>query len=284
MKAAFFERGFLHFTAHLLSNDQHHHLTEESFLLSRFVVGYQTKDINCTDPEMPDVYNMLSVPFAGVDGGTIPVTSLQFTNVVRGDGPQDCDFIQIWNGEGGFNNYYCYTDDGEWYNCDSDEPLVDDYADGIPAGTAMWFLALVAEREGAPTFTVSGAVEGSADVTFALNCEDAEMPDVYNMLGNPYPCTWSPNNADQCEIANVARGDGPQDCDFIQVWNGEGGFNNYYCYVDDGVWYNCDSDAELEDDYPDGIPAGTAMWYLALVTEREGDLTITFKNPLAVAE
>ena len=228
---------------------------------------------------MADVYNMLSVPFAGVAGGNVAVSSLQFTNVVKGDGPQECDFLQIWNGDG-YNAYYCYTDDGLWYNCDTDEPMSDDYADGIPAGTAMWYLAWVSDtREGTPSFTVSGAISDEDDVTFTLNCSSATMVDVYNMLGNPYPASWSPNNSDQCVIANIVKGDGPQECDFLQIWNGDG-YNAYYCYADDGLWYNCDTDADLDDDYATGIPSGTAMWYLAWVADRAGDLTVTFKNPI----
>ena len=97
----------------------------------------------------------MSVPFTGVTDANIPADSLQFTGVCKGDGPQECDFIQIWNGNGGFNSYYCYTDDGLWYNTDTDELLSDDYSEGIPAGTPFWY---VAEKAGART--------GDSKITF----------------------------------------------------------------------------------------------------------------------
>jgi hypothetical protein len=159
--------------------------------------------------------------------------------------------------------------------------MSDDYPAGIAAGSAMWYLAWVSDsREGAPAFTVSGAISNLDDTSFTLNSASTETADVYNMLGNPYPTAWSPDNSNQCVIENVVRGDGPQECDFIQVWNGNGGFNNYYCYADDGLWYNAVTDASINDDYSNGIPAGTAMWYLAWVADRAGDLKITFFNPV----
>ena len=98
------------------------------------------------------VFTLLSVPFTGVTTANVSADSLQFTGVCRGDGPVACDFIQFWDGNGDFNSYYCYADDGLWYNAVTDELLTDDYPDGIAAGTPFWYVAEKAgERTGDST-------------------------------------------------------------------------------------------------------------------------------------
>ena len=108
-----------------------------------------------TEGVVSQVYTLCAVPFTGIDGGNVPVESLQFANVCKGEGPQDCDFIQIWNGDGTFKSYYCWADDGAWYNADGDALLTEDYPDGIPAGTPFWFVAWK-----------DGVREGDAKITF----------------------------------------------------------------------------------------------------------------------
>ena len=85
---------------------------------------------------------MMSIPFADVSGGDLDTANLKFTGVLKTDNAGAYgDIIQIWKkDEGGANEYYCYPDDGLWYNCDGDALLADDYPDGIPAGSAFWYL------------------------------------------------------------------------------------------------------------------------------------------------
>ncbi len=64
----------------------------------------QSTALNYESATMKDVYNMIAVPFVGVDGGNVPVSALKFTSVVKGDFAADCDFLQIWDGNGGYND------------------------------------------------------------------------------------------------------------------------------------------------------------------------------------
>ena len=108
---------------------------------------------------------------------------------------------------------------------------------------------------------------------------------VFTMLANPFPANWMIAEGD-CEIEGALMTDNPAVYgDIIQIWKkDEGGVNEYYCYPDDGLWYNTETDNLITDDYENGIPAGSAFWYLVDMFSDESaerdDTSITFYNPL----
>ena len=105
------------------------------------IVGYQTNNVRDNESGA-QVFTMMSIPFAGVTGGDFDTTNLKITGALKTDDPGTYgDIIQIWKkDEGGVDEYYCYTEDGLWYNTLTEELLTDDYSDGIPAGSAFWYL------------------------------------------------------------------------------------------------------------------------------------------------
>lgn len=53
------------------------------------------------------------------------------------------------------------------------------------------------------------------------------------------------------------------DADQVQIWDPlTSSYAVYYLYSD-GFWYNFNTDAAFQADYPTGLPAGTAFWYMA---------------------
>ena len=79
----------------------------ENLVQAPEIVGYMTTANRTESETESQVYTLCSVPFIGVDGGNVPVSALKFEGVAMGDGPQECDFIEFWDGNGGFNSYYC---------------------------------------------------------------------------------------------------------------------------------------------------------------------------------
>ena len=63
-----------------------------------------------------------------------------------------------------------------------------------------------------------------------------------------------------------------------------GGYTTYYLYEGDGTyqagWYNAGSDEWFDDDYPNGLPAGTPFWYLAKATTTGASGTFSGDVPM----
>ena len=230
---------------------------------------------------------MISIPFAGVGGGNVPVSAIQVKNFAATDYNQenDYDWIMIWDNEtcAPKNFFYCVEDNLGWVD-DGFAPMEESYPEGLHAGQCFWYLANSgADREGPLSITIAGQVEGKNDVTFDLVSKTAAIEN-YSMLANPYPVAWSPNNAEQCVIANFGATDYNQenDYDWIMVWDNKicAPKNFFYCEEDNLGWVD-DGFAPLEETFENGIPAGNAFWYLANSgVERAGKLSITFFNPL----
>ena len=250
------------------------------------IVGYMTPTT------VEDDFNMIAIPFYNVDGSGLDFNrDITVKGVATGEGAQECDFVHVYINSDGWYFLYNHHDelapgqrghmDDGWYTTD-DEEIGDYFPDGFPVGTAMWYEAYAdGERSEPLSITFSGEVEGAKSVTL-----ENLAGDDFNMISNPYPVAWDPNNAEAVQFENVATGEGAQDCDFIHVYiNGDGWYFLYNHHdelapgqrghMDDG-WYTTD-DEEIGDYFPDGIPAGTAMWYEAFGgADRAGDLGITF--------
>ena len=54
----------------------------------------------------------------------------------------------------------------------------------------------------------------------------------------------------------------------------------YYKYDEDGLWYAVKGDNLFEENYPDGLPVGTAFWYQSRGTS-DGNITIAGEVPTA---
>ena len=247
------------------------------------IVGYKT------DTLAGDNFNMIAIPFNAVDGKGIDLNGTDITianHSVNDDYTEDStDLIQVWRPDlNGYDDFYFYSDEGKWCSADgNDTPFIecDGYENGLPAGATAWYQASKnAERAGALTITVSGAIEEDADVCTLAG-------DNFNMVANPYPVAIDLNNSAQVVIANHSVNDDytEDSTDLIQVWRPDlNGYDDFYFYSDEGKWCSADGNDTpfIEcDGYEDGLPAGTAFWYQASKNaERAGALTITFINPL----
>ncbi|MDE3275167.1 MAG: hypothetical protein PUJ80_04005 [Verrucomicrobiota bacterium] len=110
-----------------------------------------------------------------------------------------------------------------------------------------------------------------ADITSAniVGYNTAELTKgKYNTMtvqfGNVGTGTFSLNDI---KTDNMTAAEISEEADAIQFWNpATSGYESYYLYsgpdADDG-WYNAETDASFDDDYPTGKPAGTAFWYIA---------------------
>ena len=227
------------------------------------VVGYSTTQM------ISGKYNMIAVPFNPVNGtGFMFDGDVLFENVVEGEDFADGDNILIWNAEtSGYTFHYYYVGEG-WTDDSGNGYFADDYPNGLPAGSAMWYLAANNDKQVKITF--AGAVESDADVTYTL------IKGKYNMIANPYPVSFDPNEASQVEWSGVVEGEDFADTDNILVWNPQtSGYTFHYYYAGEG-WTDDSGNGYFADDYPNGLPAGSAMWYLA--TPGDGQLSVKFKK------
>ena len=74
--------------------------------------------------------------------------------------------------------------------------------------------------------------------------------------------------------------EGNMDADWVMIWNPTtSGYDNYYKYSD-GLWYSGENDELFEDiqNYPNGLPVGTAFWYQSRGTS-DGNITIAGEVP-----
>jgi hypothetical protein len=130
----------------------------------------------------------------------------------------------------------------------------------------MWYLA--ANNDSNVKITFAGAVESDADVTYNLTRGN------YNMIANPFPVAFDPNDTTKVEWTGVVEGEDFAGTDNILVWNpATSGYTFHYFYAGEG-WTDDSGNGYFADDYPDGLPAGSAMWYLA--TQGDGNLSVKF--------
>ena len=236
------------------------------------VVGYKT------DALAGDNFNMIAIPFTTVTGENIDLNdgSVVFENLIEGEyAGADCDYIEIWNpANDGYTFHFYYPGEG-WTDESGNGYFSDDYPEGLPAGAAMWLDAYNGEREGQLKVTFSGAVEASESVSYEL------VGNNFNMLANPYPVAWNPNN-DSITWTGVIEGEyAGADCDYIEVWNpANDGYTFHFLYPGEG-WTDESGNGYFEDDYPEGLPAGTPVWFDAFDGEREAKLSVTFSSPIS---
>ena len=227
---------------------------------------------------------MLNVPFVNptdANAGLQLNKDITVENVTASaEGTAEADQIRVWvpanNGYRRFFRYAGATVDGVVYApgwCDADDADwgyiedSDDFADGIPLGAAMFYKAKKGEGK---TMTGAGAIEKQDEVELPLTGNN------FTMIGNPFP-TPLQLNGDKFTVENVtASAEGTAEADQIRVWvpanNGYRRFFRYAGATVDGVVYApgwCDADdadwgyIEDSDDFADGIPTGTAMFYKA---------------------
>ena len=222
-------------------------------IVSSDIVGYTTGGLTKGN------YNTMTVQFNTIGKSGFSLNDITLTGMTAGESSDDADAVQFWNpATSGYETYYLYSgpdaDDG-WYNVTTDESFDDDYPDGKPVGTAFWYFAR-STGEGAQQ--TAGAVENDATVTYELTKGN------YNLVASAYPINLKLNDM---VLANMTAGESSDDADAVQFWNpATSGYETYYLYsgpdADDG-WYNVTTDESFDDDYPEGMPVGTAFWYFA---------------------
>jgi len=235
------------------------------------IVGYETKAL------VAGKFNMLGGTFNGVGKAGYSLNrDFKGENLTAGPGSLTSDTIAIYDATtSAYTTYYLYEGDGEypagWYNAGSEEWFDDDYPNGLPAGTAFWYVAKDTTVNAKGTF--SGDVPMDASYTKDL------VRGKFNMVASPYPVALKLNDAAQVTLTGATAGPGSLSADTIAIYNATtSAYTTYYLYEGDGVypagWYNAGSEDLFEDDYPNGLPAGTPFWYVAQAGT--GDFSITF--------
>ncbi len=224
---------------------------------SQNIVGYNTLDA------VPG-YNQFTAAFKGVattDGFNINDIS---GDTVTGTSLSAADVIQIWDTSGvtpGYNVYFNYLYAGYeqyagWMTTGATY-FDTDYPNGLPAGTAFWYLS----RNAAPgALTVAGEVVSDPTTTLTI------VPG-YNMIANPYPAGL---DLDAVVWPAGSKGTSLSTADVVQIWDTTGatpGYNVYFNYLYVGYeqyagWMTTGA-SYFADDYPDGVPVGQGFWYLS---------------------
>ena len=283
----------LHFTALLLrlfnrqsTNFQIISIPFQTISPPPTIVGYNTQTLTAGD------YTLISLPFAGVDGG-----SAKLVDVMSGAGwnggetSNDGDQLQVWSfnaqGIGGYTIYYYYTDESHewdgWYDAAGSYYFDDctENAGGLDVGWNAWYLS---RGKTNPTVTMAGAIAPEDDISFTIHGGD------YTLLSNPFPVRFTLNNAKQVDWGDVHGGETSNDGYQIQIWGfndkGIGGYTIYYYYSDESHewdgWYDAAGSYYYEDvpntDNANGLKAGEAFWYLSRAPFGTNH-TIKFLNP-----
>ncbi len=220
---------------------------------------------------------MLSVPFGQTGGKGFSLNkNLTIKNATAGWPASAADQILIWNPTtSGYETFYLYEGDATlpkgWYSAAGAEPSFDDvYKDGLPEGSAFWYLAKDSSAQA--EVCASGEVNLAALATFNL------VKGNFNMIANPYPQSFSLNK--NMELENATAGWPASAADQILIWNPTtSGYETFYLYEGDATlpkgWYSAaGAEPSFDDVYKDGLPAGTAFWYLA--HQGEGTVKVTF--------
>lgn len=151
------------------------------------------------------------------------------------------------------------------------------HPEGLSVGSSVWF---VSNTKVGGTATFAGAVSPAADVTLSVTKGN------FNLFGSPFPVGLQLNNAAQISWANATGSDRTAKADQVWIWNPlTSDYEKWYLYADsthkwDGWWDVLTQTKKFEDVHPNGLSAGTPMWYVA-----QGKLGETFDvkffSPLA---
>ena len=238
------------------------------------IVGYDTKALVAGD------FNMLGGTFNGVGKAGYSLNrDFKGENLTAGADSTTADTISIHNAATGiYTTYYLFEGDGDypagWYKVGAESWFDDDYPDGLPAGTAFWYVSKATTVNAKVTF--SGEVPMDASYTKNLVRGD------FNMIASPYPVALDLNDATQVTLTGATAGASSATADTISIHDATTGiYTTYYLFEGDGDypagWYKVGAESWFSDDYPDGLPAGTPFWYVAKAGT--GDFSITFLKP-----
>jgi len=209
------------------------------------IVGYLSQPLTGGN------FNMYVVPFEAVGGGDISIPDLLSGDLTPGGGAGSADNILIWNpATSGYDVYYLY-DNGDgtatWWKGDDSAEM-----GTVPPGTTFWYEA----KGGNGSVTVAGQVITTATFNLAVTGGN------FNMLANPYPVAFDPNDTAAIDwlACGATPGAGAGGADNILIWDAStSGYTVYYLY-DNGdstaTWWYGDDSAEA-----DPIPAGVPFWY-----------------------
>ena len=238
-------------------------------------VGYNT------DTLVKGKFNLISLPFAGVDGNNSTLAKAMSGSWNGGETSDDGDQIQVWNpSTTGYTVYYYYTDDSHewdgWYDAAGVNYFDDceENAGGLEPGWTAWYLS---RGTTSPTVTMSGAIASEDDVSITV------YGGGFSLIANPFPVALQPNDKKQVNWGAIHSGETSDDGDQIQLWNASTtGYTVYYYYEDDSHewdgWYDAAGVNYFEDVEPDGIPAGQPFWYLSRDAKGTNH-TVKFLNP-----
>ena len=232
-------------------------------------VGYNT------DTLVKGKFNLISLPFAGVDGNNSTLATAMSGSWNGGEDSDSGDQIKVWDAAaGGYTVYYYYTDSSHewdgWYDITGSYYFDDctENAGGLEPGWTAWYLS---RGESNPTVTMAGAIAPEDDITVTI------YGGGFNLIANPFPVSFQPNTATQVNWGDIHGGEDSDSGDQIKIWDANaGGYNVYYYYSDSthditGSYY-------FEEVVPEGIAAGQPFWYLSRDTKGTNH-TVKFFNP-----
>ena len=117
------------------------------------------------------------------------------------------------------------------------------------------------------------------------------VADGYNMFSVPFEGVgdntgWKLNEC--LSGVNLTGAESDADADWVMLWNPVTSiYENYFYYVEptheyDGWWDVATGNMMFEDNYPNGLPAGSSFWYLAKAATTGA--TATFAGQVPAAE
>ena len=257
-------------------------------------VGYMTGAM--ASDTAKNKYNMMSVPFEAVDGKGISLSDINFANHTVSLSPADSDNVMFWKPDiQDYEKYYFFGYAGWedeippiWQNANDDSPFDTDHPEGIAPGTVFWYYSFKTESAVSQSMTVSGAVAAEPYQTFTVNHKVGK--NAYYFIANPYPAnidiSW---NGGEVVWGSAVPSLSPADSDNILIWDAsKQDYVKYYLFGYAGweeeiapIWQNSNDDTPFEEEFKNGLPAGTGFWYYAYQTETAQTQTIRFNSPLA---
>ena len=236
----------------------------DNAIVSSDIVGYQTKEL------ASGTYTMLNVPFQHVnnDGKGLMLNSdITVANVTgNADNFNNADQIWVWvPADEAYTKFFYYDDGNEagWSVTTGGQEYFEeltDWENGLPEGSAIFYKA---KAPSGKALTGSGAIERQDEVELDL------VSGTYTMIGNPYPVALQ-LNTDQFTAENVTgNADNFNDADQIWVWVPADEAYTKFFYYDDGneagwsITTGGQEYIEELEDWANGIPSGTAMYYKA---------------------
>lgn len=248
-------------------------------IVSSDVVGYVTEPVTKAN------FNALGIPFTAVDGKGFQLNSISGDGVYGAEVADNADQIWIWNPlTSDYEKWYYYTDsshqyDGWWDYGTGTKTFAEVHPTGLEPGSSVWYVSSANSNGGVATFP--GAVEGAATYTVTVNQGN------FNLFSNPYPVALSLNGT-QVNWGGARSAENADDADQVWIWlPGPSDYSKWYFYSDsthlyDGWWDFGTGTKLFEDVYPDGLPAGASVWYVAQGTlGAENTFDVTFTNPIS---